>query len=158
MAKPGNLRQKKMATKMATISEEEDSPTVVFRGRSYPLFKRGDEESPWWVRVQKSGGRISRSCDTAETKLATVRAKLIIGEILDGRVDEPKEKVIKSAPTINEILEFGKASHLAVRSKTQGTYGNALLFILHTVNGCTKEQAKNFRLDVLTSECEFIPS
>ncbi|WP_176159233.1 hypothetical protein [Prosthecobacter debontii] len=125
---------------------------MIFRGRSYLLFKRGDENSPWWVRVQKNGKRVAQSCDTSDLKLAKDRAKLRIAEVLDGRPDRAATKSRKGVPTIQEIIEFGKASHLAVREKTQNSYSNAVLLLLQTVYGYDKEKAEKQRLDVLTAE------
>src|SRR5262245_35263242 len=136
-----------MATKLATKTptEKSETPFILVRGRSYSLFKRGEDRgSPWWYRVQVNGKRVALSTKTADLALAKDRAKVAIVEALDGRINQAEENVKKrpDIPTIGEILAFGKAGHLSVRKATSELYERSLILVVQTVKGITKDQVR----------------
>ena len=70
---------------MAVDTKADTGHRVLFRGKTYKLWKRGDRtSSPYWCRVQVRGKPYPFSTDTADVKLARDRAKVQLAKILDG--------------------------------------------------------------------------
>lgn len=142
-----------MATKLATKT----GPNTILsiRGREYTLFQRGGVKgSPWWYRVQVNGKRVAVGTKTTDLGLAKDRAKIGIIDALDGRMNRAEETVVKrkDIPTIGELLDFAKGSHLAVRQATAELYERSVILIVESVKNLSKAQVRKQKIDVLTSE------
>jgi hypothetical protein len=125
---------------------------VQFRGKKYLLFRRSKTSgSPFSIRVVRGGKRHLVSTGHGDLTLAKAKAKEILEEIFDGKVEKVKTKG-QRVPTVAEIIEAYKAGDRHVRPQTLKEYENCLVRILTDTKGCDKEAAKKLRISELTGD------
>lgn len=93
-----------------------DNAFVLVGKKTYRLFRRGDDESPFWTKLQIQGVRTAFSLKTADLETAKVRAAEAITAALAGSYSAiaaqttPNQK--HNATTIGEIIASLNASKI----------------------------------------------
>lgn len=125
---------------------------VQFRGKKYLLFRRSQSAgSPFSIRVLRDGKRHLVSTGHGDLTLAKARAKEILEEIFDGKVEKVKTRG-KRIPTVEEIIEAFKAGDRHVRPRTVKEYELCIIRILTDVKGIDKPAARKLRISELTGD------
>ena len=140
---------------MEVDTKADTKPHVLFRGKAYRLWKRGEKRgSPWWVRVQVMGKDYPFSTDTSDMKLAKDRAKVQLAKILDGNwkgadVVQPRDY---NRATVGDVLKVLDEHASNVKESTAKNYRTRLILLIREVTGCTEFAAKKTKLSSITAE------
>lgn len=125
-------------------------PSLIFNGRSYPLFQRGSKIStPWSVRVQVKGVRRAISTGTPDLNQAKERALSIVQSALNGdwatfdTFRQPRQPHKPNA-TIGEV--FKASDSLSIASVKH--YRSSLVHILKSTGHPNPESLPT---DILTA-------